>query len=246
MTARAWPLLLLAVATCSCFDRDRVNKNCAWTNDTAFPLDLQNPAHQQHLIYDGQLAEDLAIRFADAEHKRLFGSEAHGGLIEGGRLRERCMARLVDVIEQSHAVTAEQVLYASGQRNRTSDLAVLLSFILLFSVGATAIYRWVHGRLSDEERWVHVAAIVALSCAVSTGGIVSFQLWGSIWEVVRVGNGHMSSFRAARSPWVQYFRELFAGGVVLFWLIALTCDRTMSHDEDARPDVGRPDGIRLR
>src|SRR5881397_3483428 len=63
-----------------CLDRGRVNKGCQWTGDSAFPIDWQNTAHRRHLIADAQLAEDLAIRYADAEFNRLYGYEAHGGL----------------------------------------------------------------------------------------------------------------------------------------------------------------------
>ena len=59
-----WLLLLAGMsggiatyAACpGCIGRDRVNSTCEWTGDTAFPLDSQNPAHQQHLVTDAQLA----------------------------------------------------------------------------------------------------------------------------------------------------------------------------------------------
>jgi hypothetical protein len=70
----------------SCLERDRVNANCEWKSDTNFRIDPHNLAHQQHLVKDAQLAEDLAIRYADAEHKRFYGYEGHGGLIDHGRV----------------------------------------------------------------------------------------------------------------------------------------------------------------
>src|SRR5258706_9480862 len=92
------PWFLLLVAVPGGIDRSRVNANCEWTGDSSFPIDQQNTAHQQHLVADAQLAEELAIRYADAEHKRLFGYEGHGGLIDNGQLSVGCMATLVDVI----------------------------------------------------------------------------------------------------------------------------------------------------
>jgi hypothetical protein len=47
-----------------CIDRNRVNTACKWTGDTAFPIDPQNRVHQQHLVADAQLAEELAIRLS--------------------------------------------------------------------------------------------------------------------------------------------------------------------------------------
>src|SRR5919199_2911249 len=71
------PWLLLLVCTCGCIDRTRTNSTCEWTRDSAFPLDLANPDDQRHLVADGQLAEELAVRYADSEHKRQFGYEGH-------------------------------------------------------------------------------------------------------------------------------------------------------------------------
>src|SRR5437868_7115262 len=81
-----------------CLDRSRINKSCEWTGDSAFPIDWQNAAHRKHLVADAQLAEDLAIRHGDAEFNRLYGHEAHGGLLDHGRVVRECMARLVSAI----------------------------------------------------------------------------------------------------------------------------------------------------
>jgi hypothetical protein len=64
----------------ACIDHERDNSRCEWIGDTPFLLEPGNPAHQRHLVHDAQLAEGLAVRFADAEHKRLYGIEHHGGL----------------------------------------------------------------------------------------------------------------------------------------------------------------------
>jgi len=50
---------------------------------------------------------------------------------------------------------------------------------------------------------------------------------GSVWETERVGNGHISSFRAATTHiWAhQHLGELFVGGMLLFWLVALMSAR---------------------
>jgi hypothetical protein len=221
----SWLLLLVVVS--GCIDRHRVNANCEWTGDTSFPFDPQNPAHQQHLITDAQLAEELAIRYADAKHKRLFGYEGHGGLIENGRLRERCMATLVDVIEKRHAVAAEQVRVARGQRHRTFDLAVGLLFLPLYWFGATVVCRRLSHRFSSDQRYVGLVATGLASIAVSFLGLQLGQLWLSVWEAIRVENGHLSSFRAAtHNRWSQqHVGALFVGGILMFWLSVLSCRR---------------------
>jgi hypothetical protein len=37
-----------------CIDRNRVNKTCEWSGDTAFPIDPENAAYQKHLVADAQ------------------------------------------------------------------------------------------------------------------------------------------------------------------------------------------------
>ncbi len=238
-------LALLVVSTSGCIDRTRVNASCQWTGDTNFPIDLENAVHRQHLVDDAQLAEELAIRFADAEHKRLFGYEGHGGLIGRGRLRERCMATLVEAIERNHAVTAEQVLDARAQRDARFDAAVLLSFVVPYALGAAGVWRLVRRRFSSDTRSVRLAALIVTSCVVGAAALLMFPLWGAVWEFARVGNGHMSSFRAARAPWIRHVGELYAGGVVLFCAVAFMYDRMMP-DPHVSSDVPSPDVIRLR
>lgn len=225
-----WLLLLGAMP--GCIDRGRVNAHCEWTGDSIFPIDTGNPAHQQHLVADAQLAEELAIRYADAEHKRLFGYEGHGGLIDHGRVRNECMARLVTTITNNHAVTSQQVDAARGERDRLFDLGAALSFVPLYLFGAAVACRRLYRRFSSHERYAGLVATGVTSTVVSALGLQCGQLWLSVWEIVRVGNGHMSSFRAAtQNLWPhQHVGELFVGGILLFWLIAPFC-RPVAPDE---------------
>lgn len=250
-------LLLLGVASSGvvvtylrcpgCIPRDRVNRSCEWTGDTTFSLDPQDPAHQQHLIEDAQLAEELGIRYADAEFGRRFGIEHHGGLLDNGRVRRECLSRIFHAIENNHDVTSDQIHVARGQRNRTFDLAVGLLFLPLYSLGATVACRWLCRRFSSNERLVGLVATGLASIAAAFLGLQCFRLWAAVWEVVRVGNGHMTSIRAASySRWSQqYVGADFIGGLFLFWLIALICYRVVSHDEHSTHARG-PHGINLR
>jgi len=250
-------LLLLAVASSGvvvtylrcpgCIPRDRVNKTCEWTGDTGFPIDSRNPAHQEHLVEDAQLAEELAIRYADAEFGRRFGVEHHGGLIDDGRLRRDCLSRMFHTIEENHGVTSEQIRVARGQRNRTFDLAVGLLFLPLYSLGVAIVCRWLCRRFSSNERYAGLVATGLASIAVTLVALQCLRLWAAVWEVVRVGNGHMTSIRAASyTRWSQqYVGADFIGGMLLFWLLALICYRVVSEDEHST-DVHGPRGILLR
>ncbi|HYX81594.1 MAG TPA: hypothetical protein VE714_04330, partial [Gemmatimonadales bacterium] len=181
-----------------------MNKTCTWTGDTTFRVDPQNANHQAHLIADAQLAEELAIRYADAEFNRLYGYEAHGGAVENGRVRNECMARLVAAIETNHAVTAEQVAVARGRRNRTFDTFAALLFVPVYALLAAIACRVLRRRFESERRSVQFVATVLASIVAAIAALQLGQLWLSVWEVVRVGNGHMSMFRTAtRTAWTH-------------------------------------------
>ena len=227
-----------------CIDRSRVNKACEWEGDTAFPINPQNSADLKHLIGDAQLAEELAIRHADAEFGRRFGVEHHGGLIDDGHFRRACLARMFEAIENNHSVTSEQLNAARGVRNRTFDSAVVLLFLPLYMLGATIACRWLSSRFSSDPRYVGLVATGLASVTVSLLGIQLFRLWGAVWEAVRVGNGHMTGMRAATyNRWTQHYVGAdFIGGIVLFWMIALCCYRVVQ----VRPSTSRrPDSILL-
>jgi hypothetical protein len=227
-----------------CIERDRVNSTCEWTGDTKFPLESRTRAHQQHLIKDAQLAEDLAVRYADTEHKRLTGYMGHGGLIDNGRVVKECMARLFTTIENDHFVTSVQIHVARGQRNRAFDLAVGLLFLPLYLVGATAACRGVWRRFSSHQRHVGLVAVGLVSFAVSFLGLLLGQLWFAAWELVRIGNDHFGGNRAAPNLWGEHAGEMFIVGVLLFWFIAML--RYSAHDEPISIGGGALDGVILR
>jgi hypothetical protein len=148
-----------------CIVRDRINTSCEWTGDTVFTLDPRNVGHQRHLVEDAQLVEELGIRYADAEFGRRFGVEHHGGLLENGRVRGECLARMFKAIENNHGVTSEQIRLARGQRNPVYDLAVGLLFLPLYSLGAAIACRRLGRRFSSNERHVRLVATGLASMA---------------------------------------------------------------------------------
>lgn len=214
---------LLWIGRSTRIDPSRVNSTCAWSGDTSVPVRWQNAAGREHLVRDAQLAEDLAIRYADTEHKRRFGYQGHGGLINHGQLVNECMASLAAAIERNHGVTAEEVQRARGQRSVAFDTAVAVVFSLAYCFGVSIVARRLRIRFANDARAIRAAAIALVSVPTAALGVVLGQIWSMVWESFRVGNDHMSMFRAATplSPWNQHGGAVWVLAIVLFWIAAL-------------------------
>lgn len=157
------------------------------------------------------------------------------------------MARLVATIENIHAVTSEQIAIARGERNWLFDLAAGLSFLPLYCFGATTVCIVLRRRFSSDQRHVGLVVTGLSSVAASFLGLQLLQLWLAAWEVVRVGNGHMSSFRASTwNHWSQQHHGAhFVSGILLFCLVALFYYRVTS-EKHVSADVPVPQDILLR
>jgi hypothetical protein len=211
-----------------CLPRDRVNTGCQWTGDATFVFDGRQAAHRIHLVEDAQLAEELGIRFADAEFKRRSGRvEHHGGLLDGGRVRGECLSQMFAAIEQAHGVTAAQVQAARGERNGAYDAAVALLFVPVYLLGAAHVARRIQGRFAADVLAIRLTAIGLASAAATLLGTLCFRLWGAVWEVMRVGNGHMTSIRAASSTrWTAQHPGMdVLVGIMLFLMMAVIVAR---------------------
>lgn len=220
-----WLLLLLSLSGCARVDQR--NSNCEWSSGTPASFDLRNPSQQRQLSQDAQLAEDLAIRYADTHNG------IHSGHFEGeaeyARARDQCMSALFGTIANAHGVTEGQVRASLLQRSAYLDLAVILSFALFFCLAATSITGRLWRRFPPQEEWIAgtVATLLA-SVVVSAIGVDLGEVWSGIVENIRVGNGHLS-YRADRIPWTHHRLGLFIGGVILFWLIAAVQRRRSRH-----------------
>jgi hypothetical protein len=223
-TARAALLLFLAVSSSGCLRRQRLNEDCRWTHDVALPLDLRNQADQRHLDDDVERAEDLAIRYGD----RGLRAGHFPSMEEYGRARNECMATLFTVIASNHSVSAQQVHQSVGRRPEGLDLAVLLSFALLYSLVSIGLVIRIFSRFPVDAPVPALAATVGMSAVVSGGGLMGLGLWAGTVEMIRVGNTHMS-YRVDRLPWGHHTIGLFVSGVFLFWMIAQLRYRSLAH-----------------
>jgi hypothetical protein len=219
MTRGIVALVGLAVCLSACLPRDRLNTNCEWTMDPARALDLSGDRDRQHLYLDADLAEDLSIRYADAEHRRRFGYGGHGGLIDSGAVRRGCMDTLFADVARTHAVSIEDVRQAVGHRSWTFDISVIASFAAIYLWSATYVVGWIRRSFGDSRSFAIVVTILT-AVAAGAGGLALFAVWGAIAEMIRIGNDHMGLTRGLRNPWVHHQAELFVAGVLLFWLVA--------------------------
>jgi hypothetical protein len=222
---RRFSLGLVLLGACGCIDRTRLNSTCAWTHDSAFPLDLANPAHRRHLVADAQLAEGLAVRYADTEHKRRSGYGGHGGLLEYGGVLHQCFDPLVARIERDHGVTAAQIREARPVRDARFDAAVLLSFAVVYLAASLAAVRWIRRRFVDASGPMVGFVLTVAAAAFGVLGVQLGAVWSAICESARIGDDHFGMFRATRSPLTQHVAVAFAVAVGLFWLAALAYRR---------------------
>jgi hypothetical protein len=201
-------LLGFAIA---CGGRERINPDCEWTHDAAFPLDLRETAHHTHLRHDADLMEDLAIRYAD-EHA---GRVARLGWVA---VRDECMSKLSAVIGEYHDVSEGQIREWTGRRNLALDLPVFLSFVVGFSLASKLLMRRLFNGWSFSGAASIVAGVVTMLVVSAVGGGVG-ALWAAFWEVIRLGNTHVSH-RAARVPWPLYLPSLFAAAFLMCSLVS--------------------------
>ncbi len=217
---RLVPLSLLLLGTLSgCTRHTQPNSSCEWPKETATgALNPSQPSQQRHLSDEAEFAEDLAIRYADSR------SGPHSGHFEGmaeyGRTRNQCISALFKAIGTSHSVPEEQVRRSLGHRRTNVDLAVMLSFGLLFGFSANLVARGIVRRYPADEGWAGPVVMTAFTAiAGSAFGVLAGEQWALALESLRLGNGHLS-YRVERVSWAQHRFGIFLGGMILFGLIS--------------------------
>jgi len=229
---------LIRLVCPGCVDRPRANSGCEWTADTEFPVDVTNRAHWRHLVGDAQLAEELAVRYADVHFYRWAfpvrtaasgPMQASGTHADNVRAQSTCLARLDEAIQETHAVSPGQIATARAARNGFFDTMVLLVFSPLYLAAASTVCTKFRNLLFAHARTIRFIALALSSVSIGALGVICFSLWQGIMEGMRVGNpeGHFGFRAAAHNYWsYQYVGALFAAGNVMFWIVALSSHRS--------------------
>jgi hypothetical protein len=218
-------ILLLFVLASGC-SRSRPNADCYW------PLD--DPSRS--LYFDAEFAEDLAIRYADAQRGPRSGH--FEGFGDYGRTRDQCMARLFAEVARVHGVSQGQVRQALDNRPIAIDLIIALPYLLLY----TFAVNFVISRIDKKDNSDHLssASLVMVgytSIVTSVAGVLLGQAWSAIAETIRLGNGHLS-YRMDRGPWAHHYAILFIAALAVFWCV-FACRSNALRDAARWPSTER-------
>ena len=174
--------------------------------------------------------EDLAVRYADFHRGHRSGHFAGNEAYQ--QTREQCMAMLFDSVANHHGVSTDQVRGALVYRRTSVDLSVLAVFMGLYTAVANVIARRMFQSIPSDWLWLRSLVTSVTACGAGACGLVLFGLYSSTFEMIRIGNTHMS-YRSGRSPWNQHRGELLVGGIIAFALVAAyrhVRDRTESRE----------------
>ena len=73
--------------------RDRLNVNCEMDQRPIVVHSFGKSSEPTALNEDVDIAIEVIMRSADAEHGRRYGYNAHGGYVEGGRFETSCRGK---------------------------------------------------------------------------------------------------------------------------------------------------------
>jgi len=225
-------IVSLAVCCVACVDRARVNGDCKWIREAKpTALDLGSRANREHLSDDALFAEDLAIRYADAQRGHRSGH--YKGVDEYERAREQCMADMFDAIAKDHRVTPADVGAGLDRRRMDIDATSLLVFFILYGLAAIIVAQWMF-RAFPLDRALASIATLGVSAPFAAAGWAAGGLWSSALDMIRIGNDHLS-YRVDRTPWNRHSLAAFASCLVVFWLASLWRYRSRRQEAVIRP-----------
>ena len=201
-----------------CVRRDGRNSDCIWPGEAgAKALRAGEPGYAEHLGADAEFAEELAIRFMDAQHGPRSGKFVSQQA--AGQAKNRCLGELFGKIGETHQVTAQEVFQFLGHRELATDLALNAPFALLYGLAAVVMIEKLKRRYPIEEGLMVVLITAGLtSLASGAGAVILGEQWSILAEMSRIGNGHLSN-RVDRLPLALHRLAFFAGAVALFWAI---------------------------
>lgn len=144
-----------------------------------------------------QLAEDVAVRFADA-----LGETPHYRAN-----RERCEAVLFASLAHASGVDLAKVQDARRSlADRPFDWAVNMPMATLVACAGFLLSRWSARRFGADEVLASWFAVAAGAVGIAVATVAIGYVWAAGVETLRIGNGHLS-YRAERIPW-QHHRAL--------------------------------------
>jgi hypothetical protein len=106
-------------------------------------------------------------------------------------------------------------------RRLAFDLAVFASFFVFYGWIVYALARWMIAAFGLERPWSVVVVTLLASGPIGVAGLMSGGLWSGFFEMLRIGNTHMS-YRVFRVPWGQHTVGLFVACLGVFWLVMLS------------------------
>jgi hypothetical protein len=203
---------LLVVVLTGCVMPRGMNDRCEWPSEPPLAARAHGEANRANLTDDIKIAEELAIRFTDAQGKL--------NPLAGQRLRE-CESRLFAVIAANRGLTVADVIETrKGLSEWRWDSLVHLPLITTYIIAMIAIVQRIHRRFTADEWGAAVVATLATSLALGVSILVIGHLWHGLIEMIRVGNTHMS-YRAFRLGWRQYSLHVFLMVVLSCWAMVL-------------------------
>lgn len=222
-------LLLVILAVTGCVRREGRNPDCKWPEEpNAKRLQRDQPRDMRHLRGDIEFAEELAVEYMDAHRASKTLKSASEDL-------NTCLATLLQQIAKSHGVSRTEMIQNFGRRSVPVGIGELLPFVLIYLFLAVVLVDKVIRRYPPQAGLaVALVMILLTSLAAGIGGGLLGKQLADFFEMIRVGNGHMS-YRADRVPWAHYQMSLFGLCFVLFWVIAAV--RLMRASGDRR--IGR-------
>jgi hypothetical protein len=100
------------------------------------------------------------------------------------------MTALFRIIGGSHDVPEEQVQQSLGHRRTSIDLAVMLSFVVIFGFGASVVTRRIVRRHPAGDGWIGPVVMTTFAAIVTSDvAVLAGEQWSGIWENLRIGNG---------------------------------------------------------
>lgn len=223
--------LIVSLVFTGCVRREGRNSDCIWPEINARALDLGRGGDARHLREDVELAEDLAVRYMDAQ--RQSQSTQLRPERPPSEVLNTCRNSLLKQISTSHNVSPKEVVQFFGRRSLAIDVTVIFPFFLLYALLAMLLAGWLLRRYPPEESMTAALAMSLLcSLAFGVGGLLLGEQWSITAENIRVGTGHLS-YRVDRLPWVQHRLGFFVLCLALFWSAALVRFLVRARDQRA-------------